>query len=352
MVNLGYRRLEAVARAAAFSAARRVPVESAASIVRRRLIGSSRWAGSAPALIAVRASRPGPLVVHGEPGAGKRFVARLLHDAGPWAARPFVEISAAELTDAALVALALGDETAVMPLSARAELEQLLARVDGGTIYVSGAGALAGDVVSRALSGDATAGRPHVAATSGTARVLFGMDESEANVRGLPAGSSDVLRVPPLRERPEDIEYLAEHFVAEVCARLDKETRTLSPAVIGALRRHDWPGNVAELRRTIDQMIRRAGPPVLEPAHLPAILRGHGAWTGNDAGSLLDTGINLHDEVERYERSLLTAALERSGGVQTRAAEQLGLKISTLNSKLSAHGIDARAYKIRARASR
>ncbi|MGB5037991.1 MAG: helix-turn-helix domain-containing protein, partial [Blastocatellia bacterium] len=72
-------------------------------------------------------------------------------------------------------------------------------------------------------------------------------------------------------------------------------------------------------------------------------------WLGGQADAMLDGGLDLHAEVQRYERSLISAALERCGGVQTRAAELLGLKISTLNSKLSAHGIDARTFKVRGR---
>lgn len=353
MYEQGVRRLEAVARAAAFSATRRRPVDVAASIVRQRLIGASRWAGAAPALIAARANSTGPLIVHGEPGTGKRFIARLMHDAGPWPSRPFIEIGPDDLSDSALVALLLDDPSIVLPLASRSELEQLASRAAGGTIYVAGAASVAHDVLDRALAADAAnVGLRDVRTLTG-ARVVIGIEGALPRFVEYPtqrtSPASSLLRIPPLRERPEDIELLAEHFASDLCVRLDKEPRTLAPAVVAALRRHDWPGNVAELRRTIEHMVRRSGPPVLEAAHLPVHLRGHSAWIGGPTETLLDGGFNLHEEVQRYERSLLTAALEKCGGVQTRAAEVLGLRISTLNSKLSAHGIDARAFKVRAR---
>jgi DNA-binding NtrC family response regulator len=84
--------------------------------------------------------------------------------------------------------------------------------------------------------------------------------------------------------------------------------------------------------------VRRSGPPLLDVAHLPDVAGGREGF---------DERINLHEAVQRYERTLLNAALERCGGVQTKAAVLLGLKVSTLNSKLASHCIDARAFKAR-----
>lgn len=353
MYEPGVRRLEAVARAAAFSATRRRPTEVAESLVRRRLVGASRWAAAAPALIAARVTATNPLIVHGEPGTGKRFVARLLHDAGGWPSRPFLEIDPDEISDAALVALVLDDPSVVLPISARAELEHLESRAAGGTIYIAGSGPIAHDVLDRVMAADGFSGTQRDGRGATGARIVLGVDGALPRVHEYPSqrvhASTAVLRIPPLRERPGDIELLAEHFASDLCVRLDKEPRTLAPTVVTALRQHDWPGNVEELRKTIEQMVRRSGPPVLEAVHLPVHLRGQSAWIGGESEVLLDNGLNLHEEVQRYERSLLTAALDRCAGVQTRAAELLGLRISTLNSKLSAHGIDARTFKVRPR---
>ena len=130
---------------------------------------------------------------------------------------------------------------------------------------------------------------------------------------------------------------LAEHFATQLCHRLGKEPRVLSPGALAALKAHTWPGNVGELKRVVELMVRRSGPPTLDVSAL--------ALGGVDAAAAVEQGINLHDEVQRYERSLLYAALERCGGVQTRAAQLLGMKISTLNSKLSNYRIDASAFK-------
>lgn len=356
MYDQGVRRLEAVARAAAFSATRRRPIDVATSLVRRRLVGASRWAAAAPALIAARVSTTGPVIVHGEPGTGKRFIARLLHDAGAWPSRPFLEIGPDEISDAALVALLLDDPDAMLPLAARAELEQLTTRAAGGTIYIAGAAAIAHDVLDRAVAIDAGGRGMRDSRIGPSARIVLGVEGVLPRVYEYPTqraqGASAVLRIPPLRERTEDIELLAEHFASDLCLRLDKEPRTLAPAVVTALKQHDWPGNVSELRKTVEHMVRRSGPPVLEAVHLPVHLRGQSAWNDGPTEIQIESGLNFHEEVQRYERSLLTAALDRCAGVQTRAAELLGLRISTLNSKLSAHGIDARSFKVRPRRPR
>lgn len=355
MYEQGVRRLE-VARGAALPAVRQRRTDIAVSVVRRRLIGVSRWVAGAPAIIASRIEAGGPVIVCGEPGSGKRFVARLIHEAGGLETRPFVEIEPDDLSDAALVALLLDERDAVLPLSARRELEQLSARAVGGTIYVAGGSAVSNDVLDRLIGGERGFQSPPIGRGPEGVRIVLGMEGvpgAGGSVRqGTAPVDSAVLRIPPLRERAEDIGLLAEHFATDLCVRLDKEPRTLAPPVVAALRRHDWPGNVKELRTTVEHMVRRSGPPVLEAAHLPVHLRGRGERPEEAAEIRVDCGVNLHDEVQRYERSLLTAALGRCAGVQTRAAELLGLRVSTLNSKLTAHGIDARSFKVRLRSPR
>lgn len=153
---------------------------------------------------------------------------------------------------------------------------------------------------------------------------------------------SDTLSIPPLRRRRADIEPLSRHFIKEVYQRLGKELRELSPDTLAHLRRYDWPGNVGELKKVIEAMVHRSRPPCLDPSLLPAYLVNPLNINGT---SLPASGINLSEELERLEKSLLCAALRQCVGNQTKAAELLGLKRTTLNTKLKQYGIDVRSFK-------
>jgi DNA-binding NtrC family response regulator len=302
----------------------------AAEHVKQRLVGVSRWALAAPALVVAHARHANPLVVEGEPGAGKEFFARLVHDCGARAGRPFVVVAADSLHESVLQAI-LFEAPGSLPAATRALQREYAEQARGGTLYIADVAPLSPELHGRIARFIAHPELEHSRRHSlqgRHVRVVFGASAPVA------AGA---IRVPPLRERVEDVGLLAEHFATQLCHRLGKEPRVLSPGAVATMRAHPWPGNVGELKRVVELMVRRSGPPTLDVSALPL--------SGLNAVETLQEGINLHDEVQRYEKSLLFAALERCGGVQTRAAQLLGLKISTLNSKLSNYRIDASAFK-------
>jgi len=134
------------------------------------------------------------------------------------------------------------------------------------------------------------------------------------------------VRIPPLRERVEDIPPLARHFLARTAARLRKHVNTLSPAALSLMQAYSWPGNVRELQNVIERALNLASGPEITEADLPASI----TVQPRSAGEL-----PLQDE-----RSRLLAALEQARWNQSRAATSLGMSRTTLWRKLREHRIE------------
>jgi len=147
------------------------------------------------------------------------------------------------------------------------------------------------------------------------------------------------VRLPPLRERPEDVAALAAHFLAR-CARLRPElsTLSLSPEALAVLSAHRWPGNVRELEHAIERAVVLADGPLLEEKDLPDSVRaGRGpaaAVPGEEPA-----GATLRQAVQAAEARAIRAALERTGGNRTRAAELLEISYRALLYKIKDYGL-------------
>jgi len=127
------------------------------------------------------------------------------------------------------------------------------------------------------------------------------------------------VHLPPLRERREDIPLLVSHFIQKLSGQLGKRLTGVVPDALAVLERYHWPGNIRELENVIER----------------AIVLGSGEVLGVDA--LPSGGLNLDDVLDRMEQRYIEMALERTGGVQTRAAELLGLSFRQFRYKLQKH---------------
>jgi DNA-binding NtrC family response regulator len=137
------------------------------------------------------------------------------------------------------------------------------------------------------------------------------------------------LHVPPLRERPEDIDVLAAHFLAEFGARFGVGPFVLSPELRIRLRAHRFPGNVRELSNAIESLIALSPPDTLDPNLLP----------GSTMALSRTPRATLEHRLAAYERGLLVDALEEADGNRSEAAKLLGIARATLYEKLRKHGI-------------
>jgi two-component system nitrogen regulation response regulator GlnG len=157
--------------------------------------------------------------------------------------------------------------------------------------------------------------------------------------------------LPPLRDRGDDVELLARHFVRRYAAEYDRDIRDIAPEALALLRSYSWPGNVRELQSAIKQAIVQSRGPVLLARFLagvlapaapePAAPAGHAAWVTAFAQARLTAGTHdLHGEtIREIERTLLPFVLEQTRGNQLRAAELLGLSSKTLRQKLRDAGL-------------
>ena len=140
------------------------------------------------------------------------------------------------------------------------------------------------------------------------------------------------LRLPPLRERTEDLEPLARHFVEKYSAELKRPPKPISPAALALLTEYDWPGNVRELENVIERAVVLATGPDIGPRDLPIVP------VAPDEAAPPESA-NYHEAVLRFKRELLRATLDRVSGNQTRAAEMLGLQRTYLSRLLKELGV-------------
>jgi DNA-binding NtrC family response regulator len=151
------------------------------------------------------------------------------------------------------------------------------------------------------------------------------------------------LFIPPLRERPEEIEALATSFLAAACRDLERASPpALSPAALDLLRRHGWPGNVRELRNVMERAAVMCTDNAILPEHLPPSLLAVVRAEGGRASPQGAAGADLQAEMKSLERTRILEALERCDGNQSEAARQLGMPRRTLVSRLSALGLTRR----------
>lgn len=301
--------------------------------------------GSGPSMARLRAALariapvPSPVLILGESGTGKELVARELHRLGAHPEEPFLALNAGALPEALVESELFGhekgaftgavatrrgafesagrgtlflDEIAELPLAAQAKLLRVLegreiTRVGATTPLAVHARVVA--ATHRDLDAEVRAGRFRE-------DLLFRL-----NVH--------VLRVPPLRERREDLPELAERLVASVAGRLGVPPRPLAPATLELLAAHDWRrNNVRELRNVLERMLIASDAPVLQPADVPLEIRGAGGEPATPPGEVEGVGDDSRSFVERRadaERAIVREALRRNEGHVTRTAEALGL---------------------------
>ena len=301
------------------------------------------------------AQAPLSVLITGETGTGKELVARALHRESPRALRPFVALNTAAIPAELLESELFGHEAGAFTGAQRRHIGRF-EQADGGTLFLDEIGDMPLPLQTRLLRVLAegeffrVGGRELirvdvrvVAATHQDLETLVGEGRFRADL----LHRLDVvrLRLPPLRERRADIGQLAERFLVAAAAKFAAAPKRLSKAALERLQAHDWPGNVRELENVCWRLAALAPGDSIARADLDEVLSASAAARADDdwdarlaawARLQLSEGaqdIHAHAR-ERFDRALLEAALEHTGGRRSEAAARLGLGRNTLTRKL------------------
>lgn len=287
-----------------------------------------------------------PILIEGETGVGKELFARAIKEASPLANGPFVPLNCGgmprDLIASELFGYARGAFTGADPNGRAGRIEQ----ADGGVLCLDEIGEMPLDLQSYLLRvledgvvyriGDPVGRRVDIRILSMTNRDLSVEVEAGRFRSDLYYRIAAVrLRIPPLRERREDIALLAGTFAARAAAKAGKPAPDFAPELLERLRAHPWPGNVRELRNVIDAMVALAESDRLGIGDLPADL-GRRPSPDTPAGPRIAPPIGAASKRERQEaeRAAVLAEVEACAGNLAEAARRLGMARSTLYLKL------------------
>jgi PAS domain S-box-containing protein len=278
------------------------------------------------------------VLITGETGTGKELIARTIHQSSHRRSRPWVDINCAALPENLVESELFGYEKGAFT-GADSSKAGLFELADRGTLFLDEIGELQLQTQVKLLR--VLDGYPFYR--------LGGHHKIKVDVRIVAATNQDLdaavkegrfredlfhrlgqfqLRVPPLRERPEDIVALAEHFLS-----LKTAGSSFTPDAISALLSHSWPGNVRELRNLVARVAVESRQPEIQASQITD------AMSGNPVAQR-QSGSMPVGNLDSMEEQMIIRALERSGGHRSQAAEQLGISRRTLSRKLKEYSIN------------
>ncbi len=288
------------------------------------------------------------VMVYGESGTGKELVARAIHARSARHKGPFIRVNCGALPEGLLDSELFGHERGAFTGAAKRRRGRF-ELADGGTLFLDEISTISPATQVRLLrvlqerelervGGEDTIAVDVriVAATNTPAEDLLAGDGFREDLyyrlHVVP------VTVPPLRDRKDDIDLLATHFVGKLQARTRSSVTAISQAALSRLKEYDWPGNVRELENVIERALVLADGEDLEEGDLPLLANGAGA--GVSVVNLGEEGVDLGRAVEGMEERLIRQALARTGGAKAEAARLLSIPKSRLYYKIEKYGID------------
>ncbi len=280
------------------------------------------------------------VLITGESGTGKELVAQTIHQLSPRAAFPFVAINCAAIPETLLESEIFGHEKGAFT-GAADRRQGCFELADRGTLFLDEIGEMTPATQVKLLR----------VLQERRFRRLGGKAEQSVDIRVIAATNIDPIdavhkgklredlfyrlnvfafKLPPLRERREDLPLLVQAFVAEFNARNQKAIAGVDHSAMRIVEHHSWPGNVRELRNVIERAIILAPGPLIETRHLPPTLLNE-----PQAPQSPQMALGPGTTVEEAERRLIMMTLAHTGDNKTRAAEILGISLKTLHNKLN-----------------
>jgi transcriptional regulator with PAS, ATPase and Fis domain len=280
------------------------------------------------------------VLVSGESGTGKELVAQTVHQISPRVSHPFVPLNCAAIPDTLLESELFGHEKGAFT-GAIARRQGCFELANRGTLFLDEISEMTPTTQAKLLR----------VLQERSFRPLGGQREQSVDIRVIAATNTDppeavrqgklredlyyrlnvfAIRLPPLRERKDDLPMLIQAFIKEFNARNGRSVAGLSDRAMQMIERYDWPGNVRELRNVMERATIVAKGAVIEVADLPP-LAAPVAPSASGAGVGLAPGTT----VDQAEQQLIEVTLQHTGGNKTRAAEMLGISLKTLHNKLN-----------------
>jgi two-component system response regulator PilR (NtrC family) len=319
-------------------------IEATGQRAQLKLLGDSKPMQQLRQMVAKVARSQAPVHVSGDSGTGKELVARLIHESGPRAEGPFVPVNCGaiptELMESELFGHRKGSFTGAV-----ADKQGLVQAAEGGTLFLDEVADLPLNMQVKLLR----------LIQEKTVRPIGDQREVSTDVRILSATHRDLgalvaagkfredlyyrinvieLRVPPLRERREDIPELAQAALERLAARVGVPAPALSDAAMSMLGSYAFPGNVRELENILERALTLCSGQTIQPEDIE--LRAVGAPAGQDAAEAAGLG----GQLEEVERDAILRALEQNRYNKTATARQLGITFRALRYRIKKLGIE------------
>jgi len=279
------------------------------------------------------------VLIEGESGTGKELVARAIHYNSSRRNKPFVAINCAAIPETLVESELFGYERGAFTGATERRIGKFQA-AHGGTLLIDEVSEMPLPLQSKFLR------------VIETRRItpIGSVREIEVDVRIIAATNRNLkqaveegkfredlyyrlnvvnIKLPPLRERREDIPLLVRHFIDEIARENNRPVRDITPQALAKLKAYDWPGNVRELRNTLESIIVLSTKEVIDVDDLPEHIRGVEEKAAG-AADLLSGNMTM----EQIEREAIRRALEQCNGSRVKAAKMLGLSVRTLQRKI------------------
>jgi DNA-binding NtrC family response regulator len=298
------------------------------------ILGKSQAIQDVIALVRRVADSPATVLITGPSGSGKEVVARALHGESRRRARKFVAVNCAAIPDALLEAELFGVRKGAFT-DARSDRLGMFQEADGGTLFLDEIGDLAPQVQAKLLRALQEREVRPVGASSSEPVDVRVVAATNRDLRAAVEGRSfreDLyyrlavldIAIPPLKDRPEDILPLAEHFLARATSRADKYVIGFSGAAVKRVLAHDWPGNVRELENAVERAVALCEGDHVTPDDLPESVKAR------KAPDFLEAAAERFMTIDELSRAYAQFVLRRVGGKKLRAASLLGVDRRTL----------------------
>jgi DNA-binding NtrC family response regulator len=311
-----------------------LPSASLRSASSSKLIGHSDALQRIFDIVRRVANNDSPVLLEGEFGVGKHIVARSLHEASRRSSAPYKELQCSAMPEDALDTELFGQNS-------------IFNRVAGGTVHLTEVTQLPPRIQSQlnTFLDEAQAKKSRFSGSNVDFRLVVSTTVPLEDAVKAGKFREDLyyklsvvpLKIPPLRERREDIKPIVEQFLQELAERTETKPKTIDPAAVEFLEKYNWPGNLSELRNSIERACAFAEGDRIKPSDLPTkVTQQIEVPTPSASSGLtkLPIGSTLDDFIKAQERVFIQETLKYNSGSREKTASMLGVSIATLYRKM------------------